>query len=397
MTSASDADFDALRSFIDDNEDLERLETLLDQFNLFESLGLVRHEIRHSSFIRWLLDPSGTHGLGDYWLRQFLRQVIKAGEGTAGNFPTLFDLDGWNLGRTEVRKEWRNIDLLILDEHNRFVCAIENEVDSGEGPGQLQRYRKDVGQHFPNYRRALVFLTKFGDKPSDKREAPYWIPISYGDIVSTIENGLKRRESELDDEVRLFIRQYLDMVWRRIVENSEVQELCCKLYENHSRALDLIFKYAPSRADRMSRVIQEYIKSRETLIPGSFTITYLKFLPESLYVLPPGWTQAGGNLMLAWLLENKNEKVQFRLELQPGPSQIREQVYEKAKSLPEIFGKPKPNLSPQFHTFFSETWITPKEYDELDDEGIQRRIEKRIESLMARKGKAMADALKELI
>ena len=59
-------DIETLKSFIDDNEDLERLESILDRFNIFESLGLVRQEIRHSAFLRWLLDPSETHGLGDY-------------------------------------------------------------------------------------------------------------------------------------------------------------------------------------------------------------------------------------------------------------------------------------------------------------------------------------------
>ena len=46
---------EALRTFIGDNDDLEQLETLLDRFNMFEALGLVRQEIRHSAFLRWLL------------------------------------------------------------------------------------------------------------------------------------------------------------------------------------------------------------------------------------------------------------------------------------------------------------------------------------------------------
>ena len=389
-------DVDALKAFIDDNEDLERLETIRNRFNMFEALSLERHEIRHSAFLRWLLDPAETHGLGDYWLRQFLRQVIKAGDQVSGNAPTVFDLDDWNLGKAEVRKEWRDMDIFIRDDRDdhQFVCVIENKIDSGEGPDQLRKYRRTVEREFRDYGRAFVFLTKFGDKPSDKREAAYWVPISYGDLVTTIGDVLKRQESQLSDEIRLFVQQYLDMVRRHIVENSEVQELCRKLYENHSQALDLIMKYAPKRADRVSQVIQEYIKDRKDLIPDSFTITYLKFLPESLYVLPPGWTQGGGKLMLAWLLENKNEKVQFRLELQPGPSQIRQQVYEKAESLPEVFGKPKAKLSPQYHTFFSETWISQEEYGELDDDEIKQKIEERIESLLARKGREIADALR---
>ncbi|PZV12720.1 MAG: hypothetical protein DCF21_15195 [Leptolyngbya sp.] len=36
-----------LEQFVVDNEDLERLESLLDQFNIFEAVGMVRQEIRH--------------------------------------------------------------------------------------------------------------------------------------------------------------------------------------------------------------------------------------------------------------------------------------------------------------------------------------------------------------
>ena len=98
-TLMSNPDVEALKAFIDDNEELDQLETILDRFNLFKSLNLVRQEIRHSAFLRWLLDPSETHGLSDYWLRRFLRRIIKKGEGSSHpDFPSLFDLDNWNLG-----------------------------------------------------------------------------------------------------------------------------------------------------------------------------------------------------------------------------------------------------------------------------------------------------------
>ena len=391
-------DVGALKAFIDDNEDLERLETILDQFNLFESLGLVRHEIRHSAFLRWLLDPSETHGLGDYWLRQFLRQVIKAGDEVSGNVPTLFDLDGWNLGKAEVRKEWRNMDIFIRDDRDdhQFVCVIENKVDSGEGPDQLRKYRQAVQQEFPRHRRVFVFLTKFGDKPSEKREVPYWVPMSYGDLVVTIEDALKRQESQLNGEVRLFIHQYLDMVRRHIVENSEVQELCRKIYENHSEALDLIIKYAPKRSDRVSRVIQEYVNESRELIPIAMTVSVIKFLPKSMDVLQREDAHIGDKgFMLAWLLENKNDKVQFRLELQPGPQEIREQVHKAVTEMPGYDGSKK-KLSPKWHSFYSETWITQEEYNGLNEEQIEQRMDERLRSFLERKGNAVTDALREL-
>ena len=379
-------DIDALKAFIDDNEDLEQLETILDQFNLFESLGLVRHEIRHSAFLRWLLDPSETHGLGDYWLRQFLRQVIKAGEGVSDDFLTLFDLDALNLGQAEVRKEWRNIDLLIFDQEHRFVCAIENKVDSGEGVGQLQRYREIVEREFGDYKKAFIFLTKFGDEPSDD----VYVPVSYGHLADTIENALKRRESQINDEIKLFVQQYLEMVRRHIVEDSEIQELCRRLYQNHRRALDLIFENRPDHAAKLSQVIQGYIESRDDIISEYFSNTRVHFMPRCMAdILPPK--------MLLWGLENRDGRVQFRLTLCPGPQHIREQVYKKAESMPSLFdGSKAKRLSNSYHSFFSETWITRKESEELSDEQIEQRIEEKIQSFLDRKGYAIAEALKEL-
>ena len=382
-------DIDALKSFVDDNEDLERLESMLDRFNLFESLGIVRQEIRHSAFLRWLLDPTETHGLRDYWLRQFLRKVIKIGEGILNNAPSLFDLDDWNLGRVEVRKEWRNIDILILDEENRFVCVIENKVDSGQGKGQLKRYWELVEREFEGYKRAYVFLTRVDEKPQHSA----YVSVKYTDIADVIGDTLERRESQLNQDIKLFIQQYLDMVRRHIVEDSEIHEICRRIYKNHRRALDLIFEHKPDRAAEVAQSIQSYITSQDDLIPISFDKTYLKFLPKAMDI--PS-IRHEGEILLTWLLENRNKKVRFILELRRGPASIREQIYAKASSSPCIFGKPKATLSPQFHRFFSETWISGEDYNELDDEEIVRKIREGITSMMNRKSEAIISTLSEL-
>ena len=385
----SNKDVEALRSFVDDNEDLDQLEIILDRFNLFESLDLVRQEIRHSAFLRWFLDPSETHGFGDFPLRQFLRRVIKGGGENSGILPSLFELHDWKLGQAQVLKEWRNIDILILDEDNQFVCAMENKVDSGEGECQLKRYKEIVVRAFPHYRRALVFLTISGDAPSDEA----YIPVSYRDIASIIENTLKRRESQSNEEIKLFVRQYLDMVRRHLVEDSDVQEICRRLYRNHHRALDLIFEHRLDRTAEVADAIEDYIRSRHDLTFISGSKTYMSFLPQSLD-LPS--IQENGTPILTWRIANKDEQVRLRLELGPGPEEMRRRVYEMAKSLPGTFGKPKAKLSPKYHTFFSEVWLSRKEYNEQDYEGIRQRMGEHVESLLSRKGEAMARALREL-
>jgi len=58
-----------LEKFIIENIELESLESLLAQFNIFESIRAVNQELRHSDFLSFLLDPSKNHGLGDLFLK----------------------------------------------------------------------------------------------------------------------------------------------------------------------------------------------------------------------------------------------------------------------------------------------------------------------------------------
>ena len=62
----SSEELNLLQELIVNNPDLEKLEGLLDRFNLFEALGIVRQEIRHSDFLAFLLDPRQNHGLDSY-------------------------------------------------------------------------------------------------------------------------------------------------------------------------------------------------------------------------------------------------------------------------------------------------------------------------------------------
>ena len=48
-TKNDDADRKALEAFVVDNQELERLEDLLIQFNIFEAIGAVWQELRHSA------------------------------------------------------------------------------------------------------------------------------------------------------------------------------------------------------------------------------------------------------------------------------------------------------------------------------------------------------------
>ena len=58
-----------LENFVLRNPDLDKLENLLEEFNIFETLKITRAEIRHSNVIAWLLNPTENHGLSNYFLQ----------------------------------------------------------------------------------------------------------------------------------------------------------------------------------------------------------------------------------------------------------------------------------------------------------------------------------------
>jgi hypothetical protein len=91
----------ALEAFVADNSELERLESLVTQFNIFEAVGAIRQELRHSDFLSYLLTPYQNHGLGEAFTRKLLQKVVSLAKNI--ELPiTAVDLDTWNLDELEV-------------------------------------------------------------------------------------------------------------------------------------------------------------------------------------------------------------------------------------------------------------------------------------------------------
>lgn len=62
-------DRESLEQLLMDTELLDRLEARVSGFNMFETLGLVNAEIRHSNMLAWLMSPKENHGLDDVFLK----------------------------------------------------------------------------------------------------------------------------------------------------------------------------------------------------------------------------------------------------------------------------------------------------------------------------------------
>jgi hypothetical protein len=125
----------ALDNFLADNDELEQLSAQLATFNVFRVLKVEDAEIRHSNTLAWLLDPEESHGLGDVFLRRILSNILLKSDTSIGLSAAEVEL--MDFTDIEVRREWKHIDVLVIDRQNKRVLFIENKLGGGEGPGQL--------------------------------------------------------------------------------------------------------------------------------------------------------------------------------------------------------------------------------------------------------------------
>jgi len=162
--------------------DLVRLTARVSQFNLFEAIGMVRQEVRHSYLLAHLLDPRQTHRLGDAFLRRFLgffHDAIVATD-AAGAI---------TLERVTVQREWEFVDLLVEVPSHRLVLLIENKVDSAEHSDQLNRVY--IGERHPTGSLAPVLsarsISKGAGECTNLLESVLWKAIGRRDSSPTGE------------------------------------------------------------------------------------------------------------------------------------------------------------------------------------------------------------------
>ena len=377
-----------LEKFIHENTELEKLEDIVDEFNIFSALNIMNNEIRHSTFLSWLLNPNESHGLGDYFLASFLKKVSLLGiEG-----PSVFDIDSWNFNEAEVLREWKNIDILIRCDDQKFICAVENKINSKEHSNQLQRYKASLKQEFPDYINILVYLTIEGESPSDDD----YVSLSYSDVASLIENLIKNKKTKLSSEILSFISHYKDMLRRYVMNDSEIQEICGKIYKRHKKAIDIIFEYKPDKLLEIHDCLVDLIKEDSNLILDDSSKTYIRFIPKKLDLIPKtgtGWTTT--KRILLFELNNNPNGVDLYFIIGPGPQEIREQLYEIAKSNSSIFNKSKRKLSKVWFTIYKKSIMESKDYEDKDVSEIKDVLKVELEKFKSSDLPKIEDEIKK--
>lgn len=168
--------------------------------------GRRSYEIRYSKMLRWLLDPSGNHGLGNYVAHEMallaaeragdpqkleeLKAALKNRSGSSG---------GHRVETEALKRTSGGIDVLYHEDATGLLIAIENKMYSDEhigkdGDSQLNSYARAVDRDpkcadFPH--KYFIFLTGDGHPPQDQPteaqdEQSSWVPFSYEEDLTAI-------------------------------------------------------------------------------------------------------------------------------------------------------------------------------------------------------------------
>ena len=255
------SDEDALKAFLLDIECLEPLAEWTEPLNIFDILKSGKTEIKHSKVLAWLMTVDGNHRLGDTFVREFVKKVIK-------NNPNMdYDLFDWSFidySSQIVRTEEHNIDITVRFEgiESKNIIVIENKTKTTEhtagksGKPQTVQYREQIEKDYGEYKKLFVYLTSMDEQPEDFE---YWCVLSYDDILDIIETTIK--DKELLPQVKLIIDNYCDLIKQSVIgRDTELFRECNLVYNNHREAIQLLFDYSKNKRIRSKNKNAELLK-----------------------------------------------------------------------------------------------------------------------------------------
>lgn len=347
---------DGLSRLLDD-DDFWLIRKRMSRFNMFEAMGAVTGELRHSNFLAHLLAPGRPHGLGSLPLQAVLRRVIDEMAPSERPVSTVELLVG-DLDDAVVHRERDSIDLLIEVDALQLIVIVENKIRAKASEGQLERYSDVVEARYPAWRKLRVFLTPDGHAPDHSG----YQALSYVSLAEVLDKVVSGRPE--GDATALIVRHYVDMLRKNIVEDKHLRSLATKLYERHAEALDYIFACRP-RATGLIEVVRGQVRACDGLVIDSEGVSTLRFGCEawddrlSFRADPAAWSRTGrGILFEVKTYTGKPGRLNVSLIIGPGDQDRRHALYEGARARPETFvGLVKP-MGVKWVTIFSRDLLT---------------------------------------
>lgn len=272
----------SLNKFVLDTKILSKLEARISKFNIFRVLKFVFAEIRHSNTLAWILNPEETHGLSDLFLRNWLMRIVMDSNIDSSLYPSPIIINTCEFVSIDVRREWHNIDLLILietKEHGEWIVVIENKVHSTQSENQLETYEKRAKEYFPQSKYQIkVFLTKNNEPPAKDS----YIQTNYELIYEVLDDCIKQRVNTIASEPLILLNHYMEILAEVFMEDSEIAKLARSIYKKHKEAIDVIILHKPDALADLTDYIHYKINKEQhdlRILPMPKQKGYVRFIP----------------------------------------------------------------------------------------------------------------------
>lgn len=319
--------------------------------NIFNILGAAHNELRHSNMLSWLMKAQESHGIGEDFVKRFLREVAQDEKSELSQF----EVENLPYEEVEVRREWNHIDVLIIFPSQ--VIAIENKIWSKETGNQLIRYMKIVEDTFPNKKKSYVFLTP--DGYISEHASDYYINISYQVVIDILSRILKIKSDEITTRVSVLLEDYLQILKRDIMSDDKTVELARKIYNNHKDLFDFVYNHKPDLSVSLRPYFENKVLESGWLL-GSPNKGMVRFQTKEMKsLLPPNNKAYGWSFKEPLLFEidywwnnkpdNSDTRIYFKVTISPSENQDLKAVLKE--TIESIEGAKSPT-GKKWHVYF---------------------------------------------
>lgn len=238
-------------------------------FNVFSIMGMESDEVRtHSSIIGELLNPKGSHSLGEIPLQLFLKQIFGEGSKEQENETTeekaedKFEFDSASsicqkelyVGKiNDDNTEGGRLDLVISDK-SKATIVIENKIYAPDQDNQLGRYRAA----YPTAK--LIYLTLDG-KLTNEKVVKYFTRSYHTDILNWIEACAK--EAFDKPMVREVLNQYAFLIRKLTNQTTNVkmkEEIENVIKDNYLDSLEIYKNFEDVKKNIIKEVFEAILE-----------------------------------------------------------------------------------------------------------------------------------------
>lgn len=273
-------------------------------FNIFSALGIERKEVRHSAILAELLNPNGMHGLGDFFLKEFLHRI------SFDSFPTKNAI----IKKEEVITNNRRLDISITSYDGNQKIVIENKIDTNDHDNQLSCYLRDLETR-EKYK--LIYLTLNGDYPTEQIDLSKIHCLSYKQDILQMLEDITSIKYLIPHPVLEIIRQYsltIKSITNQGVDNKMNEELIDLLLKDNNIELieELNKQVEPLKIKTLMQfvsLLNEVLKLKQVnyKINDSIAVTELENIVKSYIIKKNQWI----NFIVSLKDDNKSFRFVF--------------------------------------------------------------------------------------